>query len=163
MVVDMSSLMPDLVEKFALNAAVKPEAGRANPLSTKAADKIMLLDPRKAQNVGIALSSVVGRRTHEEVRNALHQVDEELFGGGIDRVQLLLNLGIFTDEVLSPVREYDGTCMPCAAAGTHSQVAPLNDRCLLGNVIPLFSCRHIRCHTHSPFALTLPSQCVVCL
>jgi hypothetical protein len=111
---DLTNLMPNLVEKFAVQAghSSKPSEGtKAAVPSAKANQPITLLASQKAQNVAIALSNIVGRRSLQDIRDALYAVDDELLGGGIDRVQILLGLDIYSPDTTNPIKDYTGTCI----------------------------------------------------
>lgn len=111
--VDVDTLMPELISKFTVSSA---PAGGGNAATSDAAaaaaaraqQVISLLDPKTARNVGIALSNIVGKRNLADVRAALLAMDEAALGGGLDRVQLLAGLEIYTEDKTDAVKSYDG-------------------------------------------------------
>ncbi|RYE84399.1 MAG: hypothetical protein EOO65_02315, partial [Methanosarcinales archaeon] len=119
---DVGLMLSGLREKFVTqpsqSAAAKSPVAAASAAKS-ASQQISFLDANKSRNFSISLSTVVGRRPMSDITAALMMLDDEALGGGLDRIQLLASLDMFTGETTDPIRDYDGTMPPCVHSCVH--------------------------------------------
>ena len=114
---DVQQLLPDLFAKFAADAANNNKNGMkkgenvgksSNTNTPVKPTMVSVLSSEVGRLLAISVGAVIGRRTLEEIKEAIYNLDVNALGG-VEKVQLLVNNTVlFDNEKLGPLINFTG-------------------------------------------------------